>query len=181
MITVRTFAQHDVAPANALTNWYIDHTAVHFAYQSHSDATFEAGWRAGSSTHPWLVAEFDGAFAGYAKAGVWRDRKAYERTCETGIYVQRGFEGKGVGLALYGELLPRLRAAGFHAVIGGMTMPNPASAALHERAGFRKVAHFEQVGRKFGQWHDVGFWQLNFPDPESDTDTDKLDSTPDGA
>lgn len=176
MITVRDFAQQDAAPANALTNWYIEHTAVHFAYETHNDATFEAGWRQGSTTHPWLAAEVDGVFAGYAKAAVWRDRKAYERTCETGIYVQRGMEGKGVGLALYNELLPRLKAAGFHTVIGGMTLPNPASAALHERAGFRKVAHFEQVGRKFDQWHDVGFWQLTLPAPEPDGEPNTLDS-----
>lgn len=176
MITVRDFAQQDAAPANALTNWYIEHTAVHFAYEPHSDATFEAGWRQGSTTHPWLAAEVEGVFAGYAKAGVWRDRKAYERTCETGIYVQRGMEGKGVGLALYNELLPRLKAAGFHTVIGGMTLPNAASAALHERAGFRKVAHFEQVGRKFDQWHDVGFWQLTFPAAEPDGEPARLDS-----
>jgi phosphinothricin acetyltransferase len=177
MTTVRDFALEDVAPANALTNWYIEHTAVHFAYEPATDAEFEATWRQGRQTHPWLAAEIDGRFAGYAKAGVWRDRTAYERTCETGIYIERGMEGRGVGMALYGELLPRLRAAGFHAVVGGMTLPNPASAALHERAGFRKVAHFEQVGRKFGQWHDVGFWQLTFPDPDPDT----LDSGQGGA
>lgn len=181
MATVRDFVQQDVAPATALTNWYIEHTAVHFAYEPHRDADFEAAWREGSRTHPWLVAELDGTFAGYAKAGVWRDRKAYERTCETGIYVSRGMEGKGVGIALYRELLPRLQAAGFHTVIGGMTLPNPASAALHERAGFRKVAHFEQVGRKFDQWHDVGFWQLTFPDPEPDREADRLDSGQGGA
>jgi phosphinothricin acetyltransferase len=48
----------------------------------------------------------------------------------------------------------------FHAVIGGIALPNPASIALHERLGFRKVAHFEQVGCKFGRWIDVGYWQL---------------------
>ncbi len=168
MTTVRDFAQQDAAPANALTNWYIEHTAVHFATEPASDAAFEAMWRDGSRTHPWLAAEIDGTFAGYAKASVWRDRRAYQHTCETGIYIERGMEGKGVGLALYRELLPRLQAAGFHAVIGGMTLPNPASAALHERAGFTKVAHFSQVGRKFDQWHDVGFWQLTFPDRAAD-------------
>lgn len=177
MTTVRDFEPQDVAPATALTNWYIEHTAVHFAYDHVSEATFQAAWQQGRTTHPWLAVEVDGVFAGYAKAGVWRDRKAYERTCETGIYVERGMEGRGVGRALYGELLPRLQAAGFHTVIGGMTLPNPASAALHERAGFRKVAHFEQVGRKFDQWHDVGFWQLTFPD----RDTNKLDSEQTGA
>ncbi|MEQ8316137.1 MAG: N-acetyltransferase family protein [Phycisphaerales bacterium] len=177
MPIVRDFAQHDVSPANAATNWYIEHTAVHFASEPSSDDQFDALWRRGSATHPWLAAEVDGRFAGYAKAAVWRERAAYRHTCETGIYVARGMERRGVGLALYTELLPRLRAAGFRAVIGGMTLPNDASAALHERAGFRKVAHFERVGFKFGRWHDVGFWQLVFPDAAADG----LDSRPDGA
>jgi phosphinothricin acetyltransferase len=168
MISVRDFEARDVAPANALTNWYIEHTAVHFATEPASDEGFEAMWRAGSRTHPWLAAEVLGRFAGYAKAGPWRERAAYRHTCETGIYIERGMEGRGVGMALYGELLPRLRAAGVHAVVGGMTLPNPASAALHERAGFTKVAHFPQVGHKLGQWHDVGFWQLVFPDTAGD-------------
>ena len=165
MIRVRDFAQRDVAPANALTNWYIENTAVHFAYEPAGDADFCAAWRAGSATHPWLAAESEGQFAGFAKAGVWRERTAYRRTCETGIYIARGMEGRGVGQALYGELLPRLRAAGFHVAIAGMTLPNEASAALHERMGFTKVGAFTQVGFKLGQWHDVGFWQLILDDP----------------
>ena len=45
--------------------------------------------------------------------------------------------------------------------MGGITLPNPASVALHEKMGMKKVAHFEKVGFKFDQWHDVGYWQLN--------------------
>ncbi len=177
MPTVRDFAQQDVAQANALTNWYIEHTAVHFDTRPASHADFEALWRTGSRTHPWLAAEVDGRFAGYAKAGPWRARTAYQHTCETGIYVARGMERRGVGMALYAKLLPRLRTAGFHAVVAGMTLPNDASAGLHERAGFRKVGSFEQVGRKFNRWHDVGFWQLTFPDAAANG----LDSGQDGA
>jgi phosphinothricin acetyltransferase len=55
-----------------------------------------------------------------------------------------------------------LRAGGFHAVIGVITLPNPASIALHEKLGFSKVAHFSQVGYKFEHWLDVGYWQLTF-------------------
>jgi L-amino acid N-acyltransferase YncA len=53
-----------------------------------------------------------------------------------------------------------VRPANLHAVIGGIALPNPASIALHERLGFHKVAHFEQVGWKFDRWIDVGYWQL---------------------
>jgi phosphinothricin acetyltransferase len=53
-----------------------------------------------------------------------------------------------------------LREGTTHVVIGGIALPNEGSQALHERFGFRKVAHFEQVGFKFGRWVDVGYWQL---------------------
>ena len=166
MITVRDFAQRDVAPANALTNWYIEHTAVHFDLDTSSDAAFEATWQqSGDQTYPWLTAEVQERFAGYAKAGLWRGRTAYGFTCETGVYVARGMEGKGVGRALYAELLPRLRALGFHAVVAGMTLPNAASIALHESVGFERIGVFREVGRKFDRWHDVGFWQLNLEAP----------------
>ncbi|NRA58100.1 MAG: N-acetyltransferase family protein [Phycisphaerales bacterium] len=167
MVHVRPLEAGDVPPANALTNWYIEHTAVHFALEPSGDDEFAAVWQRGSRTYPWLAAEVDGSFAGFAKAAVWREREAYQNTCEVGIYIARGFEGKGVGTALYRDLLDRLRAAGFHTVIGGMTLPNDASAALHERMGFAKVAHFERVGRKFDQWHDVGFWQLHLAEADA--------------
>ncbi len=56
-----------------------------------------------------------------------------------------------------------LEALGLHAVIGGITLPNPSSVALHEKMGMEKVAHFPEVGFKQGQWLDVGYWQLCFP------------------
>jgi len=168
MISVRDFTQHDVTPANALTNWYIQHTAVHFDLDPSGDDMFEATWQRGSQTHPWLAAEIGGSFAGYAKAGVWRGRTAYGLTCETGIYVARGMQGKGVGRALYGQLLPRLRSLGYHAIIAGMTLPNAASVAVHESVGFEHIGVFREVGRKFGRWHDVGFWQLVFDASDAD-------------
>ena len=61
-------------------------------------------------------------------------------------------------------LIERLRAAGMHALIGGIALPNEASVGLHERLGFKKVAQFEQVGHKFDQWIDVGYWQLILPE-----------------
>ena len=161
-IVVRTFEARDVAPANALTNHYIEKTAVHFAYEPAPDAEFEAGWRSGSAQYPWLTAELDGHVIGYAKAGRWRDREAYSRTTETGVYVQPELHGKGVGQALMVALLARLQQTGFRTAIAGIALPNPVSIRLHEALGFKPVGIFRGVGCKFGQWHDVGFWQYDF-------------------
>jgi phosphinothricin acetyltransferase len=112
--------------------------------------------------YPWLVAEVDGSLAGYAYASRWRERPAYRYTAESTIYLSQESGGHGYGSKLYNALLDELRAGGFHAVIGVITLPNPASIALHEKLGFSKVAHFSQVGYKFEHWLDVGYWQLTF-------------------
>lgn len=162
---VRTFEERDVAAACALTNHFIRHTAVHFGTSPQSDEAFAAMWRSGREKYPWLTAEGAGeggspAFAGYAKAGVWRSRDAYAPTAEVTVYVDPAFHRRGVGRALYAELFRRLRAAGFHTVVGGITLPNEGSVRLHESMGFRHVGTFREVGRKFDRWHDTDWWQL---------------------
>ncbi len=161
-VTVRAFTAADVAPANALTNWYIEHTAIHFADRPASDAEFEAYWRTGADEYPWIAAEVAGRFAGYAKAARWRERAAYARTAESAIYIARDLQGTGVGRVLYGALLHDLQHRGFRTVVGGIALPNAPSVRLHEALGFRLVGVFRGVGCKFGQWHDVGFWQFDF-------------------
>ncbi len=159
---VRDFGQVDVGPANRLTNHFIEKTAVHFGTAPASDAEFAAVWRAGvtgTPAYPWLAAEIDGVFAGYAKAGVWRARAAYALTAEVTVYVEPAFQRRGVGRGLYGELLARLASAGFHTAVGGITMPNAGSVKLHEVMGFVYVGTFREVGRKFDAWHDTGWWQ----------------------
>ncbi|MFV8816652.1 arsinothricin resistance N-acetyltransferase ArsN1 family B [Haliea sp. E17] len=111
--------------------------------------------------YPWLVAEEDGALLGYAYASRWRERAAYRFSVESSIYLAPKAQGRGWGIRLYSSLFEQLRALGVHAVIGGITLPNPASIALHEKMGMRKVAEFPEVGYKQGRWLDVGYWQVN--------------------
>jgi phosphinothricin acetyltransferase len=61
---------------------------------------------------------------------------------------------------LYTQLFAALKAAGVHAVIGGVALPNEASLRLHQKFGFEQVAHFKEVGFKFNRWIDVTYWQL---------------------
>ena len=108
---------------------------------------------------PWLCAEYEGKLAGYAYASRWRERSAYRFVAETTIYLAPAFIGRGIGKVLYGTLIEQLCASGIHTVIGVIALPNPASVTLHENLAFIKVAHFNEVGFKFEQWIDVGFWQ----------------------
>jgi phosphinothricin acetyltransferase len=157
---IRPFATTDIAAACALTNHYIEHTAVHFATRPASEADFLASWRAVDPKYPWLAAEIGGRLAGYAKAGTWRPRDAYALTAEVTVYVQPEFHRRGVGRALYTALLALLREREFHTAVAGITLPNAGSVALHEAMGFTPVGVFRQVGRKFDRWHDTGWWQL---------------------
>ena len=70
---------------------------------------------------------------------------------------------RGLGRKLYSALFARLTEFGSHAIIGGIALPNEACVALHEKFGIRRVAHFAQVGYKFGRRIDVGYWQWVFP------------------
>ena len=115
---------------------------------------------AGAGRLPFLVAELDGAVAGYAYAAPWKTRSAYRHTVESSVYVAPGFAGMGFGSRLYQALLQQLRQCDVHAVLAGIVLPNSASIGLHEAFGFVKVGQLREVGRKFGQWLDVGYWQL---------------------
>jgi phosphinothricin acetyltransferase len=109
---------------------------------------------------PWLVAERDGRVVGYAYAAPWKTRAAYRFSTEVAVYVAPEGRARGVGTRLYATLLPELASRGVHAVMGGIALPNESSVRLHQKFGFQKVAHFEEVGFKMGRWVDVGYWQL---------------------
>ena len=87
-------------------------------------------------------------------------RCAYNNTLKTTFYVHPDFVGKGIGRKLMRELIKALEKTSAHVLIAGISLPNEASIKLHEDAGFEKVAHFKQVGRKFDNWTDVGNWEL---------------------
>jgi L-amino acid N-acyltransferase YncA len=108
---------------------------------------------------PWLVAVEDRRVIGYAYASLWNARSAYRHTVECTAYLAPEATGRGLGTQLYEELFARLRQSGLHTVIAVITLPNPASVALHEKFGLRRAGVFHEVGLKFGAWIDVGYWQ----------------------
>lgn len=117
---------------------------------------------------PWIVFEQRSALLGYAYAIPFRQRPAYRWVAESTVYVRQDAHRQGIGRRLYSALFACLKLQGQLRVIGGITLPNAASVALHERMGFRHAGTFEHVGFKFGQWHDVGFWSLQLA-PETPT------------
>jgi L-amino acid N-acyltransferase YncA len=125
------------------------------------DAAELAGrMEATAATHPWLVAEADGAVVGFAYACPHRSRPAYRWSVDVSVYVAADRQGEGHGHRLYGALFADLRERGFRVACAGITLPNEASVALHERLGFEPVGVYRGIGWKAGAWRDVGWWQL---------------------
>lgn len=159
---IRTATSTDASAICAIYNHYVTRTIVTFEEQPVTSAEMQSRMAAVLEKLPWLVIEHDGDIAGYAYASPWKSRAGYRFAVESSIYLAPTHVGRGFGSALYQSLLDDLRARNIHCVIGGAALPNAASVALHERLGFRKVAHFRKNGFKFDRWIDVGYWQLLF-------------------
>jgi L-amino acid N-acyltransferase YncA len=114
---------------------------------------------------PWLIREIDGRVAGYAYASAHRERLAYRWSVDVSCYTHADYRRRGVGAALYRTLLEILRRQGFFNAYAGIALPNAASVALHEAAGFRPIGVYANVGYKQGAWRDVGWWAREIARP----------------
>lgn len=148
-------------------------TAVEGSTVSFEEVAPDAGEMAQRIRHtldrtPWLVAEADEPddAVGYAYAASHRERAGYRSSVDVSAYVHAGWRGRGIGRALYDALIPMLGRQGFVNVYAGIALPNPASVALHEAIGMRRIGVYERVGFKFGAWHDVAWYGLRMAEPE---------------
>jgi L-amino acid N-acyltransferase len=118
-------------------------------------------WFADRRAQSWpvLVACVEGSVVGYASYGPFRSWPGYRHTVENSIYLTPSARGRGLGKRLLGTLLERADAQGLHAVIAGIDGDNEVSMRLHEKLGFKKVGHLQQVGRKFERWLDLVFYE----------------------
>ncbi|HSY26569.1 MAG TPA: arsinothricin resistance N-acetyltransferase ArsN1 family B [Burkholderiaceae bacterium] len=157
---IRPAIPADASAIVDIYNPYVATTTITFEEAPVSVEEMEQRIRTVTATLPWYVHEISEQIVGYAYATPWRARSAYRLSVETTVYVAEGQSKQGIGSQLYRTLLDNLRERNIHAILGHIALPNPASIALHERFGFEKVAHIKQVGRKFDQWIDVGYWEL---------------------
>ena len=99
---------------------------------------------------PWLVCEDDSTNTiGYAYASKWKERAAYRQSVEITVYLDHNLTAQGLGSKLYTALFADLKNLSIHAAIGGISLPNEASVALHEKFGMNKAAHFPEIGLKW--------------------------------
>ncbi len=114
---------------------------------------------------PFLVAIVDGQVVGYAYVMAWSPKPAYRHTVENTIYLAPEHTGRGYGQRLLTDLLTRARAVGTRQVLAVIAdTGNPASVALHRRAGFEDVGRLRNVGFKHGQWLDTVLMQSSLDD-----------------
>jgi phosphinothricin acetyltransferase len=160
-ITVRAAGADDLARINDIYNRYVVET--HFTFDIDPmtlDARQEWFTHYGTTgRYRVVVGVSDGSVIGYASSSRWRPKPAYETSIETSIYLAPDAVGRGIGTRLYDELFKSLRGEDVHRAYAGIALPNQASIALHERFGFKRVAHFTEQGRKFDRYWDVGWYE----------------------
>ena len=149
---------------------FANDTAVSFEAAAPSLSEFTQRITRITRTHTFLVAADAGRIAGFAYAGVHRERPAYRWSAEVSVYLGRDHRGQGLGRALYETLFPLLAEQGYRMLLAGISLPNPASLGLHQSLGFRDIGVYRRIGWKAGAWRDVAWLGLQLGDDTFETE-----------
>lgn len=158
LVQIRNATPADAAVLREIYRPYVETTAISFEVEVPTIEEFQRRISVAVEGWSWLVAEVDGKQVGYAYASAHHAREAYRTSVETTAYVRKAYQRKGIGRALYTQLLNELCERGFGSAFAGITLPNDASVGFHESLGYELVGVFPRVGRKFGTWHDVAWF-----------------------
>ncbi len=161
-ILIREASAEDAPRLLEIYAYYVKNTAITFEYDVPSLEEFRGRIAHIRERYPYLVIERDGVIEGYAYAGVFKDRAAYDWSCEMTIYLDRGAVGEGLGRKLYGALEEALKAQGILNLYACIGYPDKAdeyldynSAQFHGHMGYKTVGTFHQCGYKFGRWYSM--------------------------
>ncbi|MEQ1930191.1 MAG: N-acetyltransferase family protein [Parvularculaceae bacterium] len=160
--SVRKARGDDAAGINAVYNPFIRESAATFETEEHDDAWRRAWIEERGRRHPAFVAADGERIVGFANAAPFDPRGAYETSVKVSVFLAPVSQGKGVGRALYAALFEALAGADVHRAYGLIVAPNPASVALHEAFGFTRISTLSEVGRKFGRFWDVMWFEKRF-------------------
>lgn len=157
---IRNIQNTDIAAVMDIYNYYVLNTIVSFE-EKPVDLAYMTEWvNRVTQKFPWLVYEEENKILGYAYASEWNKRSGYRFSVESSVYLLPNVTGQGIGSKLYEKLIEIIKKGNYHVVIGGISLSNAASVALHEKFGYEKSAHYKEVGFKFDKWIDVGYWEL---------------------
>lgn len=155
---IRTAQVTDAPAIAAIYAPFVEASAVSFETVAPTADEMAARMARILKTHPWLVAEAEGAVAGYAYASPHRERPAYRWSVDVTVYMAGDARRRGFARALYARLFDILAAQNYRMAFAGIALPNEASVGFHEAMGFRPIGVYPNVGFKLGQWRDVGWW-----------------------
>lgn len=179
---IRLATETDAEQMLAIYGPVVRDSVISFEYEPPTLGEFIGRVRSIMESMPWLVCDHEGDIAGYAYARPFKSRDGYGWSCELSVYVHPRYHRCGIGRALYTTLFGCLAAQGYRVAIATITIPNPASIALHEAMGMRRVGTYEKVGYKHGQWLDDGVWQIELNpvthDPEPPVPYQLITGTP---
>ena len=165
-MTIRDAVEGDLPDITAIYNDVLMTSTAIYRDEPAPVAERLAWWQGRvQQNYPTLVASDGdagdgGAVIGFASFGDFRSWPGYRYTVEHSVHVHSAWRGRGVGSALVRALMPRAASLGKHVMIGGIDADNLASLRFHERLGFERVAHFKEVGFKFGRFLDLIFVQV---------------------
>jgi phosphinothricin acetyltransferase len=172
MVSIREAGEADLPAILSIYNDIILNTTAVFEYRPH---TYEmrAQWFAGRIRDGWpvFVAELGGNIAGFSSMGPFRAWPAYKYSAENSVYVDSNYRGKGIGRLLLAPLIEAAEKKEMHALIASIEASNQVSLHLHRSFGFEEVAHFREVGYKFGRWLDLKFLELILNGPRQPEET----------
>ena len=161
-ITVRDASLADAKAILNIYSYYVENTVITFEYTVPSLEEFQNRMRNTIKKYPYLVIEKDGIIQGYAYAGAFVGRAAYDWSCELTIYLDHNAKRCGLGKILYSALADRLKKMGIlnlYACIGYPQVEDEYltknSAQFHEHLGFKLAGTFHNCGYKFNRWYDM--------------------------
>lgn len=168
MIEIRNAKPADAYRLLEIYDYYVRNTAITFEYDTPSLEEFTARIENTMKRYPYLVATVAGRIEGYAYAGVFKNRAAYDWSCETTIYIANDARKSGLGRMLYEALEEKLKTMGILNMYACIAYPDTEdeyltknSAAFHEHLGYTKVGEFHKCGYKFGRWYNM-IWMEKF-------------------
>lgn len=170
-MTIRPASDADVPGILPIYNHAVEHTTAVFEYRPQTLEMRREWFRAKQAAAlPVFVAAERETVLGFSTYGPFRAWPAYKYSVELSVYVDPAARGRGLGTDLVRAVIADARARDLHVVMAGITADNAISLRLHERLGFREVAHIPQVGYKFGRWLDLKFLQLVLEGPTHPTE-----------
>ena len=161
--TIRAATRADLPAINAIYNEEIRTGVATWDYEAWSLEDRVRWFEGQPAEEPVLVAELDGEVVGFAYLSPYRSKFGYRFTREDTLYLERGYQGRGLGRLLLMALIAQARECGLRTLIGVIEASNAASIALHERLGFERCSYHREVGHKFGRWLDSVEMQLLLP------------------